>query len=278
MNTDNIPEEKRKVVPEEMLEAVSKNYFAAGKLEGKVALVTGGDSGIGRSICALFAKEGADVAIVYLESDRDAQETKELVEKEGSRCVLYKGDIASEEFCRSVVNKAVSDLGQLDILVNNAGTQEPDEDFLKIESSQFKRTFEVNMYSFFYFSHEAVKVMKENSAIINTASVVAYRGSEHLIDYTASKGAIVSFTRALSKNLADKKIRVNAVAPGPIWTPLVIETFDVDHLKEFGKKTPMKRAGKPSEVAPAYVFLASDDASYISGQVIHVNGGEVVGG
>jgi NAD(P)-dependent dehydrogenase (short-subunit alcohol dehydrogenase family) len=278
MNTDNIPEEKREVVPEEMLEAVSKNYFAAGKLEGKVALVTGGDSGIGRSISALFAKEGADVAIVYLESDRDAEQTKSLVEKEGSKCVLYKGDIVSEEFCRSVVNKVVADFGQLDILVNNAGTHEPDDDFLNIESAQFKRTFEVNMYSFFYFSQEAVKVMKENSAIINTASVVAYRGSEHLIDYTATKGAIVSFTRALSKNLAEKKIRVNAVAPGPIWTPLVIESFDVEHLKEFGKKTPMKRAGKPSEVAPAYVFLASDDASYISGQVIHVNGGEVVGG
>lgn len=278
MNTDNIPEEKRKVVPEEMLEAVSKNYFSAGKLEGKVALITGGDSGIGRSISALFAKEGADVAIVYLESDKDAEQTKAMVEKEGSRCVLYKGDIASEEFCRSTVNQVVQDLGQLDILVNNAGTHEPDNEFLDIQTEQFKRTFEVNMYSFFYFSQEAVKVMKENSAIINTASVVAYRGSEHLVDYSATKGAIVSFTRALSKNLAEKKIRVNAVAPGPIWTPLVIESFDVEHLKEFGKKTPMKRAGKPSEVAPAYVFLASDDASYISGQVIHVNGGEVVGG
>jgi NAD(P)-dependent dehydrogenase (short-subunit alcohol dehydrogenase family) len=278
MNTDNIPEEKRKVVPEEMLEAVSKNYFSAGKLEGKVALITGGDSGIGRSISALFAKEGADVAIVYLESDKDAEQTKAMVEKEGSRCVLYKGDIASEEFCRSTVNQVVRDFGQLDILVNNAGTHEPDNEFLDIQTEQFKRTFEVNMYSFFYFSQEAVKVMKENSAIINTASVVAYRGSEHLVDYSATKGAIVSFTRALSKNLAEKKIRVNAVAPGPIWTPLVIESFDVEHLKEFGKKTPMKRAGKPSEVAPAYVFLASDDASYISGQVIHVNGGEVVGG
>lgn len=278
MNTSNIPEEKKKVVPEEMLEAVNPLYAAAGKLEGKVALVTGGDSGIGRSICALFAKEGADVAIVYHESDKDADETKAMVTREGSRCQLYKGDIASEAFCRSTVQQVVKDLGQLDILVNNAGTHEPDNDFLNIESDQFRRTFEVNMYSFFYFSQEAVKVIRENGCIINTASVVAYRGSDHLVDYSATKGAIVSFTRALSKNLADKKIRVNAVAPGPIWTPLVIASFDEEHLAEFGKKTPMKRAGKPSEVAPAYVFLASDDASYISGQVIHVNGGEVVGG
>lgn len=278
MNTNDIPAEKRKVVPEEMLEVVSKSYRGSGKLEGRKALITGGDSGIGRSVAVLFAREGADVGIVYLESDKDAEETKALVEKEGRQCRLYKGDISDESFARSVIPRFLKELGELSILVNNAGTHEPDNDFLKIETGQFKRTFEVNMYSFFYFSQEAVRVMKENSCIINTASVVAYRGSEHLIDYSATKGAVVSFTRALSKNLAEKKIRVNAVAPGPIWTPLVIASFDEKHLSEFGKKVPMKRAGKPSEVAPAYVFLASEDASYISGQVIHVNGGEVVGG
>lgn len=278
MNTDQIPAEKKNVVPKEMLEVVRPRYIGSDKLKRKTAIITGGDSGIGRSVSVLFAKEGADVIIVYHESDRDAEKTKKMVEKEGRKCILYKGDIAEEKFCRQVVRDTVKKFGRIDILVNNAGTHESDKDVLKISTSQFKRTFEVNMFSFFYFTHEALKFMKPGCSIINTASVVAYRGSEHLVDYSATKGAIVSFTRALSKNLAAKGIRVNAVAPGPVWTPLVIETFDAKKLKEFGKNTPMKRAGKPSEIAPAYVFLSSEDASYITGQVIHINGGEVVGG
>jgi len=277
MDTNNIPAEKKKVVPEEMLEVIRKGYKGSSKLQDKVAIITGGDSGIGRSIAVYFAREGADVAIIYLESDNDANETKKMVEKEGRQCKLYRGDIADEKFSRSVVKKVKDEMGRLDILINNAGTHEPDNDFNAISTEQFKRTFQVNIFSFFYFSQEAVKVMKKGATIINTASVVAYRGSEHLIDYSATKGAVVSFTRSLSKNLAPD-IRVNAVAPGPIWTPLVIASFDEKHIEEFGKKTPMKRAGKPSEVAPAFVFLASDDASFISGQVIHVNGGEIVGG
>ncbi len=271
-------ESKRNVVPEEMLEVIAPDYSGSGKLKNSVALITGGDSGIGRSVAVHYAREGADVAIVYLSSDDDAAETKALVEAEGRSCLLIRGDIARETFCRNAVNKVIRKFGKLNILVNNAGTHEEDKDFLKISTAQFKRTFEVNMFSFFYFTHEALKVMKKNSVIINTASVVAYRGSGHLIDYSSTKGAIVSFTRALAKNLAEKGIRVNAVAPGPIWTPLVIETFTKEHLNTFGQQTPMKRAGKPSEVAPAYVFLASRDGSYITGQVIHVNGGEVVGG
>lgn len=257
---------------------VRPGYRASGKLKGKTAIITGGDSGIGRSIAVLFAKEGADVAIVYYESDNDAKETRTLVEAEQKNCLLYKGDIADEKFCRKVVKEVYAQFNKLSILVNNAGTHEPDEDFMKVSSQQFRRTFEVNMYSFFYFSQEALKMMDADGCIINTASVVAYRGSEHLIDYAATKGAIVSFTRALSKNLAPKGIRVNAVAPGPIWTPLIFASFDEEHIKNFGKKTPMKRAGFPYEVAPAFLFLASADATYITGQVIHVNGGEVVGG
>lgn len=278
MNTDQMPASKEKIVGKDNLEVIRKNYKGSDKLLDKVALITGGDSGIGRSVAVHFAREGADVVIVYHESDLDAEQTKKMVETEGRKCILLKGDIASEEFCRSCVRDTVKQLKKIDILVNNAGTHEEDKEFLDISTEQFKRTFEVNMFSFFYFTHEAVKNMKENCSIINTASVVAYRGSEHLMDYSATKGAVVSFTRAVSKNLAPKKIRVNGVAPGPIWTPLVIETFDEDHLKKFGGNTPMKRAGKPSEVAPAYVFLACEDSSYITGQMIHVNGGEVVGG
>jgi NAD(P)-dependent dehydrogenase (short-subunit alcohol dehydrogenase family) len=269
---------KPEIVPEQMLEVIRPGYKGAEKLKDRVAIITGGDSGIGKSVAVHYAKEGADIAIVYHESDDDANETKRLVEAEGRKCVLFKGDISLEEFCKKVVNDSHKEFGRLDILVNNAGTHEPDQDIKDISSEQFKRTFEVNMFSFFYFTREALNVLQPDGCIINTASVVAYRGSDHLIDYSATKGAIVSFTRSLSKNLASKGIRVNAVAPGPIWTPLVIESFDEEHLKKFGKKTPMERAGKPSEVAPAFVFLACEDASYITGQVIHVNGGEVVGG
>ena len=262
----------------EKITVVDPAYKSSGKLSGKVAIITGGDSGIGRSVAVHYAREGADVAIVYLKSDGDAKQTQAMVEEQGKTCLLFKGDIANEKFCRNVVRKVAKQLKRVDVLVNNAGTHEEDTNFMDISTKQFQRTFEVNMFSFFYFTHEALKVMDDQGCIINTASVVAYRGSEHLIDYAATKGAIVSFTRSLAKNQASKGIRVNAVAPGPIWTPLVIESFDEKHLKEFGKDTPMQRAGFPHEVAPAFVFLASTDASYITGQVIHINGGEVVGG
>lgn len=257
---------------------ISPSYKPAYKLLDKVAIITGGDSGIGRSVAIHYAKEGAHVAIVYLSSDGDAKETQAMVELEGRNCLLIKGDIANEAFCRKMVRQVHKHFGKLSILVNNAAQQEVNTDFMDVTGKQVRHTFEVNILSFFYCTHEALKLLDDDGCIINTTSVTAYRGSEHLVDYSSTKGAIVSFTRSLAKNLAEKGIRVNAVAPGPIWTPLIFDTFDEKHIREFGKKTPMCRAGYPYEVAPAYVFLASTDASYITGQVLHVNGGEVVGG
>ncbi len=259
-------------------EYIKQSYKPAGKLQDKVALVTGGDSGIGRSVCVHFAREGADITIVYLDEDIDAQKTKQLVEDAGRKCLLIKGDIKSGSFCRRAVERVVKTFGRLNILVNNAGMQFPQDDAQNITDHQLQLTFKTNIFSFFYFSDAALDYLKAGDTIINTTSVTAYRSSPHLIDYSATKGAITTFTRSLATNLASKKIRVNAVAPGPVWTPLIVSSFDEKEIEAFGSQTAMKRAGEPSELGPAYVFLASDDASYITGQVIHVNGGEVVNG
>lgn len=259
-------------------EYIKSSYKAAGKLAGKAALITGGDSGIGRAVSIHFAKEGADVAIVYLNEDKDAQETKRLVEACGSACLLIKGDVKRSSFCRQAVKKVVRTFGKINILVNNAGMQFPQKDVKNITDAQLDLTFRTNIYAYFYFAETALQYMKAGDCIINTTSVTAYRSSPSLIDYSSTKGAITTFTRSLATNLSQKKIRVNGVAPGPVWTPLIVSSFDNKKIKEFGNETAMKRAGQPSELGPAYVFLASDDASFITGQVIHVNGGEVVNG
>ena|SRR5579884_481253 len=254
------------------------SHRGSGKLRDKVAIITGGDSGIGRAAAIAFAKEGADIAVVYLNEHKDAKETQRLVEEKGRRCILIAGDVGDEAFCRSAVNKTVRELKKLDVLVNNAAEQHEQQDFEKITAEQMERTFRTNIFGMFFMTRAAMPHLKEGSTIINTTSVTAYRGSEHLIDYASTKGAIVGFTRSLAKNLAKKNIRVNGVAPGPIWTPLIPATFPEDRIEDFGKDTPMGRPGQPEEVAPCYVFLASDDSSYMTGQVLHPNGGEVVNG
>jgi NAD(P)-dependent dehydrogenase (short-subunit alcohol dehydrogenase family) len=255
-----------------------RQYRGSGKLRGKVALITGGDSGIGRAVAAFFAKEGADVAIVYLNEHDDAAKTKQMVEQEGQRCLTIAGDVGDEAFCQKAVGQAVEQLGRLDILVNNAAEQHPQESIEKISAEQLERTFRTNIFGMFFMTKAALPHLKQGSAIVNTASVTAYQGSPQLLDYSSTKGAIVAFTRSLSMSLVEKGIRVNAVAPGPIWTPLIPSTFPADKVASFGSDVPMKRAGQPEEVAPAYVFLTSDDSSYMSGQVLHVNGGTVVNG
>jgi len=248
------------------------------KLESKVALITGGDSGIGRAVAIAFAREGADIVVVYLNEHKDAEETKRLVEKEGRRCVLIAGDVGDERFCQESVQRAIESFGRLDVLVNNAAEQHPQESIEKITADQLDRTFRTNIFSQFFMTKAALSHLREGSAIVNTTSVTAYKGSPHLLDYSSTKGAIVAFTRSLSQGLAEKGIRVNAVAPGPIWTPLIPSTFPEEKVETFGADVPLKRAGQPEEVAPAYVFLASGDASYMTGQVLHVNGGTVVNG
>ncbi|MBU7581879.1 MAG: SDR family oxidoreductase [Nostoc sp. TH1S01] len=258
--------------------AEDEQYRGSGKLKNKVALITGGDSGIGRAVAIAFAKEGADVAIVYLSEHEDATETKNLVEQQGRRALTIAGDITDETVCQNAIKQTLGEFGKLDILVNNAAEQHPQKSIEDITKEQLERTFRTNIFSMFFLTKAALKHLKKGSAIINTTSVTAYKGSPQLLDYSATKGAIVAFTRSLSQNLVEKGIRVNAVAPGPIWTPLIPSTFPDEKVETFGKQVPMQRPGQPEEVAPSYVFLASDDASYISGQVIHVNGGEVVNG
>lgn len=255
------------------------NTTGNNKLAGKVALITGGDSGIGKAVSILFAKEGADIAIVYFNEHADAQETQKIITDNYKRkCLIIPGDLTKEKFCVSVVSKTIKQFGKIDILVNNAAIHFESEDLESISTDQLIKTFTTNVFSMFWVTKAALQHMKKGGSIINTSSVTAYRGSPALMDYAATKGAIVSFTRSLASNLMEKGIRVNAVAPGPIWTPLIASSFKPGKVAKHGSDAPMKRAGEPVEVAPAYLFLACDDASYISGQVLHPNGGEIVNG
>ncbi|MFZ5658451.1 MAG: SDR family oxidoreductase [Pseudomonadota bacterium] len=258
--------------------ADDSQYRGSGKLANKAALITGGDSGIGRAVAIAFAKEGADVAIVYLSEHGDAEESKRLVEQQGRRCITIAGDAGDEGFCRQAVQQTLDAFGRLDVLVNNAAEQHPQKRLEDISAEQLEKTFRTNIFSYFFMTKAALPHLKAGAAIVNTTSVTAYKGSPELLDYSATKGAIVAFTRSLSQSLADQGIRVNAVAPGPIWTPLIPSTFPPEKVESFGKNVPLGRAGQPEEIAPSYVFLASDDASYMTGQVLHPNGGTVVNG
>ena len=259
-------------------QAEGRDYVGSGKLKGKVAIVTGGDSGIGRAVSVAFAKEGADVVAVYVDEIKDAEETGRLVEAAGQQCELIAVDLGSEEAAVQVVERTMKKFGHLEILVNNAGEQHPQDELGKITAQQLERTFRTNVFAMFYLTKAALPHLKNGARIVNTASVTAYHGSPHLLDYSATKGAIVSFTRSLATQLAEKGIHVNAVAPGPIWTLLIPSTFSPEEVAKFGGNTALGRPGQPDEVAPCYVFLASKDASYMTGQVLHPNGGTIVNG
>jgi NAD(P)-dependent dehydrogenase (short-subunit alcohol dehydrogenase family) len=252
-------------------------YPGVGKLKDKVAVITGGDSGIGRAVAVAMAREGALISIVYLEEDQDAEDAKRLVEKEHSRAITFRGDVGDEMFCWEVVERTFEEFGRIDILVNNAGEQHEAKEPLDIDAEQLERTFRTNVFGYFFMAKAALHHMQPGSSIINTTSITAFEGHKTLIDYASTKGAIVAFTRSLSEALVDREIRVNAVAPGPIWTPLIPASFDRKRVAEHGASSPMHRAGQPNEVAPCYVFLASEDASYMSGQILHPNGGKIVG-
>jgi len=279
----NIPQtQERPGFEEEMKQkpvSEKSEQESTNKLKDRVALITGGDSGIGKGVALLFAKEGADIAIIYLSETEDAEETKQCIEKEyGKKCLLIQGDIAEEKFCEQSVQKVIDAYGRIDILINNAATQYDAKELTDIKTENMLKTFQTNIFSMFWITKNALSHMKKGSAIVNTTSVTAYRGSPHLMDYAATKGAIVAFTRSLAGNLVKKGIRVNAVAPGPIWTPLITSSFNKEQVAEFGSDSPMGRPGQPAEVAPCYLFLASDDASYMTGQVLHPNGGEIING
>ncbi len=265
-------------VMEPQPETDPESRFSGGKLEGKIAIITGGDSGIGKAVALAFAEAGAHIVIAYLDEHVDAQKTAEEILKKGRKALLYAGDITEERFCQYVVEQTIVHFGRIDILVNNAAVQYPQEKPEDITAQQLKETFAVNVFAAFYFTLAALPFIEKKGSIITTTSVTAYRGSYHLIDYAATKGALVSFTRSLSAALAKRDIRVNAVAPGPVWTPLIPASFSEDHVAEFGTEVPLGRAGQPNEIAGCYVFLASEDASYITGQVLHPNGGEIING
>lgn len=275
----NPPQEQPRPGSEEQMKPIPETdpkSKGSGKLQSKRVLITGGDSGIGKAVAKLFASEGADIALCYLNEDEDADQAKAEIEHWGVNCVLIPADISREDSCREVVKIAVESLGGLDILVNNAATQWEQEDIANISSEQLLKTFSTNFFSCFWVSKYALEHLQAGSCIINTTSVTAYRGSPTLMDYAATKGAIVAFTRSLAGSLVKRGIRVNAVAPGPIWTPLIVSSFDAEKVSEFGSDTPMKRPGQPNEVAPSYLFLACEDNSYMTGQVLHPNGGEII--
>lgn len=284
-------ERKKKVRPEQnqrrpgmennmkpVPETAPRQTSGGGKLRNKIALITGGDSGIGKAVALLFAKEGAHIAISYLSETKEAKQTQKLVKQYGVNCIIIKGDLSKEANCQKVIKEIISEFGQIDIVVNNAGLHWECDSIEKLSSKQLLKTFQNNFFSYFWITKYAIPYLAKGSTIINTSSVTAYRGSPSLLDYSATKGAIISFTRSLSLQLIDKGIRVNAVAPGPIWTPLIVSSFDRKKNSEFGSDSPMERAGMPNEVAPSYLFLASEDSSYINGQVLHPNGGEIING
>jgi len=272
-NQENQPGDQHKMDPKPQSEP---DVDPSRKLAGKVALITGGDSGIGRAVAVAFAMQGASMVIAYLDEDKDAEETKSMVEKHGQKAIVIRGDVSDSKHCQHLVDETISAFGKLDIVVNNAAQQYPKDNLEDITEEQLTKTFSTNIFSFFFITKAALPHLKKGASIINTSSVTAYRGSHHLLDYAATKGAIVSFTRSLSANLAPRGIRVNGVAPGPIWTPLIPASFSKEHVDEFGTSVPLGRPGEPSEVAPSYVFLASGDSSYITGQFLHPNGGEII--